>query len=82
MPSVEEARPEDSEVGSFITQAEVTEHLKSLDLVGLPLLTCLCSIVVHEEQCSFHPGHGTLDQLYNLTRVLYTVLHKLFIKER
>ncbi|KAK3529557.1 hypothetical protein QTP70_031980, partial [Hemibagrus guttatus] len=62
-PSVEEPEAEDSEVDSFITQAEVTgvvqqllggkapgvdeirpENLKSLDVVGLPWLTCLCNI--------------------------------------
>ncbi|KAK3553775.1 hypothetical protein QTP70_009301 [Hemibagrus guttatus] len=63
MPSVEEPETEDSEVDSFITQAEVTEvvqqllggkapgvdeicpeYLKSLDVVGLSWLTCLCNI--------------------------------------
>ncbi|KAK3562735.1 hypothetical protein QTP86_006512 [Hemibagrus guttatus] len=62
-PSVEEPEAEDSEVDSFITQAEVTEvvqqllggkapgvdeirpeYLKSLDVVGLFWLTCLCNI--------------------------------------
>ncbi|KAK3556571.1 hypothetical protein QTP70_010766 [Hemibagrus guttatus] len=62
-PSVEEPEAEDSEVDSFITQAEVTEvvqqllggkapgvdeirpeYLKSLDVVGLSWLTCLCNI--------------------------------------
>ncbi|KAK3509992.1 hypothetical protein QTP70_024336, partial [Hemibagrus guttatus] len=62
-PSVEEPEAEDSEVDSFITQAEVTEvaqqllggkaqgvdeicteHLKSLDVVGLSWLTRLCNI--------------------------------------
>ncbi|KAK3538287.1 hypothetical protein QTP70_034769 [Hemibagrus guttatus] len=112
MPSVEEPEAEDSEVDSFITQAEVTEvvqqllggkapgvdeirpeYLKSLDVVGLSWLTRLCNIawwsgtvpldwatgvVVplfkkgdrREEQCDFRPGHGTLDQLYTLHRVL------------
>ncbi|KAK3560274.1 hypothetical protein QTP86_004203 [Hemibagrus guttatus] len=63
MPSVEEPEAEDSEVDSFITQAEVTEvvqqllggrapgvdeirpeYFKSLDVVGLSWLTCLCNI--------------------------------------
>ncbi|KAK3508663.1 hypothetical protein QTP70_003104 [Hemibagrus guttatus] len=60
-PSVEEPEAEDSEVDSFITQAEVTEqllggkvpgvdeirpeYLKSLDVVGLSWLTRLCNIV-------------------------------------
>ncbi|KAK3525887.1 hypothetical protein QTP70_010943 [Hemibagrus guttatus] len=62
-PSVEEPEAKDSEVDSFITQAEVTEvvqqllggkapgmdeicpeYLKSLDVVGLSWLTCLCNI--------------------------------------
>ncbi|KAK3575585.1 hypothetical protein QTP86_030518 [Hemibagrus guttatus] len=62
-PSIEEPEAEDSEVDSFITQAEVTEvvqqlvggkapgvdeirpeYLKSLDVVGLSWLTCLCNI--------------------------------------
>ncbi|KAK3547897.1 hypothetical protein QTP70_000353 [Hemibagrus guttatus] len=62
-PSVEEPEAEDSEVDSFITQAEVTEvvqkllggkapgvdkirpeYFKSLDVVGLSWLTCLCNI--------------------------------------
>ncbi|KAK3535941.1 hypothetical protein QTP70_021242 [Hemibagrus guttatus] len=62
-PSVEEPEAEDSELDSFITQAEVTEvvqqllggkapgvdeirpeYLKSLDVVGLSWLTCLCNI--------------------------------------
>ena len=50
-PSIEEAEAGDSEVDSFITQAEVTEveeihpeYLKSLDVVGLSWLTRLCSI--------------------------------------
>ncbi|KAK3525208.1 hypothetical protein QTP86_023239 [Hemibagrus guttatus] len=62
-PSVEEPEAEDSEVDSFITQAEVTEvvqqllggkapgvdeirpeYLKSLDVVGLSWLTCLCNV--------------------------------------
>ncbi|KAK3557951.1 hypothetical protein QTP86_003867 [Hemibagrus guttatus] len=58
-PSVEEPEAEDSEVESFITQAEVTEllggkapgvdeirpeYLKSLDVVGLSWLTRLCNI--------------------------------------
>lgn len=25
---------------------------------------------IQEEQCGFHPGSGTLDQLYNLSRVI------------
>ncbi|KAK3510413.1 hypothetical protein QTP70_005909 [Hemibagrus guttatus] len=143
----EEPEVEDSEVDSFITQAEVTEvvqqllggkapgvdeihpeYLKSLDVVGLSWLTRLCNIAwrsgtvpldwatgvvvppfkkrdrrvcfnyrgitllnlpgkvysrvlerrvrplveprIQEEQCSFRPGHGTLDQLYTLHRVL------------
>ncbi|KAK3520909.1 hypothetical protein QTP86_002418, partial [Hemibagrus guttatus] len=60
---IEEPEAEDSEVDSFITQAEVTEvvqqllggkapgvdeirpeYLKSLDVVGLSCLTCLCNI--------------------------------------
>ncbi|KAK3545445.1 hypothetical protein QTP70_007702 [Hemibagrus guttatus] len=146
-PSVEEPEAEDSEVDSFITQAEVTEvvqqllggkapgvdeirpeYLKSLDVVGLSWLTRLCNIAwrsgtvpldwatgvvvplfkkgdrrvwsnyrgitllslprkvysrvlerrirplveprIQEEQCSFRPGRGTLDQLYTLHRVL------------
>ncbi|KAK3539743.1 hypothetical protein QTP70_013176 [Hemibagrus guttatus] len=146
-PSVEEPEAEDSEVDSFITQAEVTEvvqqlpggkapgvdeirpeYLKSLDVVGLSWLTCLCNITwqsgtvpldwatgvvvplfkkgdrrvcsnyrgttllslprkvysrvlerrvrplveprIQKEQCGFHPGRGTLDQLYTLHRVL------------
>ncbi|KAK3566156.1 hypothetical protein QTP86_028452, partial [Hemibagrus guttatus] len=146
MPSVEEPEA-DSEVDSFITQAEVTEvvqqllggkapgvdeirpeYLKSLDVVGLSWLTRLCNIEwrsgtvpldwttrvviplfkkgdqrvcsnyrgitllslpgkvysrvlerrvrplveprIQEEQCGFHPSHGTLDQLYTLHRVL------------
>ncbi|KAK3569195.1 hypothetical protein QTP86_026474, partial [Hemibagrus guttatus] len=146
-PSVEEPEAKDSEVDSFITQAEVTEvvqqllgekapgmdeirpeYLKSLDVVGLSWLTSLCNIVwrsgtvpldwatgvvvhlfkkgdrrvcsnyrgitllsipgkvysralerrvrlfveprIQEEQCSFRPGCGTLDQLYTLHRVL------------
>ncbi|KAK3525266.1 hypothetical protein QTP86_024908, partial [Hemibagrus guttatus] len=59
----EEPKAEDSEVDSFITQADVTEvvqqllggkapgvdeirpeYLKSLDVVGLSRLTCLCNI--------------------------------------
>ncbi|KAK3532187.1 hypothetical protein QTP86_009294 [Hemibagrus guttatus] len=136
-----------SEVDSFITQAEVTEvvqqllggkapgvdeirpeYLKSLDVVGLSWLTHLCNIAwwsgtvpldwatgvviplfkkgdrrvcsnykgitllslpgkvysrvlerrvrplveprIQEEQCSFRPSRGTLDQLYTLHRVL------------
>ncbi|KAK3521856.1 hypothetical protein QTP70_018587 [Hemibagrus guttatus] len=58
-PSVEEPEAGDSEVDSFITQAEVTEvvqqpprgvdeirpvYLKSLDVVGLSWLTRLCNI--------------------------------------
>ncbi|KAK3556221.1 hypothetical protein QTP70_006736 [Hemibagrus guttatus] len=58
-PSVEEPEAEDSEVDSFITQAEVPEllggkapgvdeirpeYLKSLDVVGLSWLTRLCNI--------------------------------------
>ncbi|KAK3547532.1 hypothetical protein QTP86_021516, partial [Hemibagrus guttatus] len=62
-PSIEEPEADDSEVDSFITQAEVTEvvqqllggkapgvdeirpeYLKSLDVVGLSLLTRLCNI--------------------------------------
>ncbi|KAK3529470.1 hypothetical protein QTP70_031162 [Hemibagrus guttatus] len=62
-PSVEETEAKNSEVDSFITQAEVTEvvqqllggkapgvdeicpeYLKSLDVVGLSWLTCLCNI--------------------------------------
>ncbi|KAK3535153.1 hypothetical protein QTP70_004811 [Hemibagrus guttatus] len=58
-PSVEETEAEDSEVDSFITQAEVTEvlggkaagvdeihpeYLKSLEVVGLSWLTRLCNI--------------------------------------
>ncbi|KAK3559185.1 hypothetical protein QTP86_005078 [Hemibagrus guttatus] len=149
-PSVEEPEAEDSEVDSFITQAEVTEvtevvqqllggkalgvdeirpeYLKSLDVVGLSWLTRLCNIAwrsgtvpldwatgvvvplfkkgdrrvcsnyrgitllslpgkvysrvlerrvrplvkprIQEEQCSFRPSRGTLDQLYTLHRVL------------
>ncbi|KAK3527289.1 hypothetical protein QTP86_018597 [Hemibagrus guttatus] len=146
-PSVEEPEAEDSEVDSFITQAEVTEvvqqllggkvpgvdeirleYLKSLDVVGLSWLTRLCNIAwwsgtvpldwatgvvvplfkkgdrrvcsnyrgitllslpgkvsstelerrvrplvkprLQEEQCSFRPSRGTLDQLYTLHRVL------------
>ncbi|KAK3535381.1 hypothetical protein QTP70_011277 [Hemibagrus guttatus] len=146
-PSVEEPEAGDSEVDSFITQAEVTEvvqqllggkapgvdeirpeYLKSLDVVGLSWLTCLCNIAwrsgtvpldwatgvvvplfkkgdrrvcsnyrgitllslpgkvysrvlerrvqplvepqIQEEQCSFRPSRGTLDQLYTLHRVL------------
>ncbi|KAI3353571.1 hypothetical protein L3Q82_020093, partial [Scortum barcoo] len=70
------------------------EYLKSLDVVGLSWLTCLCNIAwslpgkvyarvlerrirpivdprIQEEQCGFHPGRGTLDQLYtSLRRVL------------
>ncbi|KAK3538885.1 hypothetical protein QTP86_018754 [Hemibagrus guttatus] len=146
-PSVEEPEAEDSEVDSFITQAEVTEvvqqllggkapgvdeirpeYLKSLDFVGLSWLTRLCNIAwqsgtvpldwatgvvvplfkkgdqrvcsnyrgitllslpgkvysrvlerrvrplveprIQEEQCSFRPSRGTLDQLYTLHRVL------------
>ncbi|KAK3557751.1 hypothetical protein QTP86_000296 [Hemibagrus guttatus] len=147
MPSIEEPEAEDSEVDSFITQAEVTEvvqqllggkapgvdeirpeYLKSLDVVGLSWLTRLCNIAwqsgtvpldwatgvvvplfkkgdrrvcsnyrgitplslpgkvysrvlerrvrplvepwIQEEQCSFRPSRGTLDQLYTLHRVL------------
>ncbi|KAK3564144.1 hypothetical protein QTP86_008500 [Hemibagrus guttatus] len=143
----EEPEAGDSEVDSFITQAEVTEvvqqllggkapgvdeirpeYLKSLDVVGLSWLTCLCNIAwrsgtvpldwatgvvvplfkkgdrrvcsnyrgitllslpgkvysrvlerrvqplvepqIQEEQCSFRPSRGTLDQLYTLHRVL------------
>ena len=63
MPFIEEAEAGDSELDSFITQAEVTEvvrkllsgwargvdeicpeYLKSMDVVGLSWLTCLCSI--------------------------------------
>ncbi|KAK3553178.1 hypothetical protein QTP86_031753 [Hemibagrus guttatus] len=146
-PSIEEPEAEDSEVDSFITQAEVTEvvqqllggkapgvdeirpeYLKSLDVVGLSWLTRLCNIAwrsatvpldwatgvvvplfrkgdrrvcsnssgitllslpgkvysrvlerrvrplveprIQEEHCGFHPGCGTLDQLYTLHRVL------------
>ncbi|KAK3561397.1 hypothetical protein QTP86_000593 [Hemibagrus guttatus] len=146
-PSVEEPEAEDSEVDSFITQAEATEvvqqllggkapgvdeirpeYLKSLDVVGLSWLTHLCNIAwrsgtvpldwatgvvvplfkkgdrrvcsnyrgitllslpgkvysrvlerrvqslveprIQEEQCSFRPSRGTLDQLYTLHRVL------------
>ncbi|KAK3564604.1 hypothetical protein QTP86_023765, partial [Hemibagrus guttatus] len=62
-PSVEEPEAEESEVDSFITQAEVTEvvqqllggkalgvdeirpeYVKSLDVVRLSWLTCLCNI--------------------------------------
>ncbi|KAK3565106.1 hypothetical protein QTP86_033155, partial [Hemibagrus guttatus] len=143
----EEPEAGDSEVDSFITQAEVTEvvqqllggkapgvdeirpeYLKSLDVVGLSWLTRLCNIAwrsgtvpldwatgvlvplfkkgdrrvclnyrgitllslpgkvysrvlerrvrplveprIQEEQCSFRPSRGTLDQLYTLHRVL------------
>ncbi|KAK3535000.1 hypothetical protein QTP70_001958 [Hemibagrus guttatus] len=64
MPSVEDPEAKDSEVDSFITQAEVTEvvhqlldgkvlgvdeihpeYLKSLYVVGLSWLICLCNIV-------------------------------------
>ncbi|KAK3520878.1 hypothetical protein QTP86_015402 [Hemibagrus guttatus] len=142
-PFIEEPEAEDSEIDSFITQAEVTEvvqqllsekapgvgeirpgYLKTLDVVGLSWLTRLCNTAwwsgtvpldwatgvvvplfkkedrrvcsnyrgiillslprkvysrvlerrvepqILEEKCGFRPGHGTLDQLYTLHRVL------------
>ncbi|KAK3532983.1 hypothetical protein QTP70_006201 [Hemibagrus guttatus] len=80
-PSVEEPEAEDSEVDSFITEAEVTEvvqqllsgkalgvddihpeYLKSLDVVGLSWLTCLCNIAWRSETVPLDWGTGVVVQ--------------------
>ncbi|KAK3527334.1 hypothetical protein QTP86_021953 [Hemibagrus guttatus] len=93
----EEPEAEDSEVDSFITQAEVTEwrsgtvpldwatgvvcsNYRGITLLSLPgkvysrvlerRVRPLVEPRIQEEQCSFLPSRGTLDQLYTLHRVL------------